>query len=250
MGTVRQPRAWVSCAGGTINVIECSVTLVRGSGTASSFEATMALDEASNPGPAFWAGTAEIEVSISATDGSGQSGTLITGNVTEVEIDFRERTVHIHGVDKTQDFINNRTDKKWDNTPISAIVSEIAGYHGVGANIDGASQMAGRTYDGQNYSFNSDHEADWDVIQALAEEAGKIAFIDQNQLFFVNPGEPNEGTYSVTYTPPSANGPETSNVAIELHCRRDLQIAQGVSGQVSSYDSRQQKPYNVQTGQE
>lgn len=246
MSTVRQPRAWVSCAGGLVNVIECEVTLVRGSGTGSTFAATMALDESSNPGAAFWSDTAPLPVSIVATDGSN-SDTLINGNVTEVELDLKARVVHIRGLDKTEDFIANRTDKKWENTPISAVVSEIAGYHGVGPFIDGGTDMAGLTYDGQNYTLLSDYESDWDIIQHLAEQAGKIAFIDRDQLFFVNPGEPNFGSYTVTYSPPSAENPEESNTAIELHCRRDIQIGEGVTGQFATWDTRQQQPYNVQT---
>lgn len=246
-GTVRQPRAWVSCGGGMINVEECEVTLVRSSGSGSHYEAVMALDEESNPGAAFWS-SGSITASIIGTNGDGATSTLITGPVIEVEIDFHDRKVRIQGTDDTQSAATTRTDENFTNQQTTDVVQQIAGRFGWGVQTDGGGSMAGRTFDGQNYCYITNNDSCWDAIQAMAAQDGKIAFLDgQNTLYYITPGDLNNGTFEVVYTPPSAEGYETSNV-MSLVCHRDPQIDGGVAAQASSWDTRQQQPYNVQTG--
>lgn len=246
-GTVRQPRAWVSCGGGMVNVIECTVTLVRSSGSGSHYEATMALDEASNPGAAFWS-SGSLTASIIGTNGDGGTSTLITGPVIEVEVDFYERVVRIQGTDNTQSAATTRTDQNYTNQQTTDVVNQIAARHGWTVQSDGGGSMAGRTFDGQNYSYITNNDSDWDAIQACAAQDGKIAFLDgQNTLYYITPGDLNNGTYEVVYTPPTPETYETSNV-IKLVCHRDPEIDGGVTAQVTSWDTRQQQPYNVQTG--
>lgn len=247
-GTVRKPQAWVVVASGKVNVLECHVTLVRGE-QASTFEATMALDDPSNPGPGFWLGTAPMPASIIGTDGTN-TATLITGSIVIVEVDFTERVVRIEGEDNVQDFVASRSDQAWPNITNLAVVQQIAAKHGYSVYSSGSTQTAGRTYDNQDWRMNSDYENDWDIVCHCAEEDGCVAFLDSvtKTLYYVPPGQPVAGgNYSVVYTPPTPDTYETGSV-VHLQCKRDIQIGEGVSGTVASWNTRDKKAYVAGSG--
>src|SRR5260221_13860479 len=97
-GFTRQPR----CTVNGIVPIECSINVSQHQ-TADTFAAVIALDDPANPGPAYWADTAPIAVTIMATnDVATRSMTqMFIGNVEWVEILWDQRTVHIRGRDNT-----------------------------------------------------------------------------------------------------------------------------------------------------
>jgi hypothetical protein len=237
-GKVRQPRAWLN----GITLMSCVVYLTRHQ-SASEFTATMALDDASNPGAAYWSNTAPIPATITATngDGSGQ-GTLIIGAVDKVNIDFVHRIVEVHGLDRTSELLNTRSDQKWTDMSPSDIVSQIAGKHGLTPHVDSTSDKAGKTFDFQQYAFNSDIENDWDVLVSLAEREGKVVYIFGNDLYFTTPGSTMGGTYTAHYTPPSKSTFGTGNF-MELKCIRDVQIGEGFDAKVTSWHTNKKVPF-------
>ena len=91
------------------------------------------------------------------------------------DVDFDTRTVTALMVDGSR-FIDNRSDASWNNQTTDQIVQQLAAKHGIPVQADPGS-MAGTTYDGQNYTFLSDLQSDWDVIHELAKQDGYILFI-------------------------------------------------------------------------
>src|SRR6266436_5173439 len=111
-GFTRQPR----CTVNGITPIECSLHISQHQ-SADTFAAVIALDDPGNPGPAYWADTAPIPVTIMATNdvASGSMTQMFTGRVDKVDIDWDDRTVHIRGRDKTSALIDAKTTEKWLN---------------------------------------------------------------------------------------------------------------------------------------
>jgi hypothetical protein len=243
-GTVRAPRAWLVALGGKIPVISCEVE--RGSLQSNhKFEAVMALDDKTTPDPDVWASTAPIAASIVGNNGDGTSGdvTLIAGSVEKVVIDFGSRIVTVYGSDITSDFVSKPSDQKFTNQTTAQVVSQIAASHGCDINIGSLAKMAGHTFDGQEYAFNSNAESDWDVIQSCAQQDGVTAFIDNNTLYY---GTQGDGNFHLVYTPPTAETYETGNF-IKLCIERDIQIAAGVNVTGATWNTRDKKFYVAQS---
>lgn len=230
-GRLRQPRAWVN----GIPCIECRVELV-GMNQSSSFSAKIAADDPAGPGMGFWANiAAPIAVTITATNGDGgPTVPLFMGKIWFVEIDWEHRIAIVSGNDGAQDLINSRNDQAYPNQMTTAIVGQIAAQAGLGVVTNGAGSMAGRTYDNQNYQYNSDDQNSWDVIQDMAHQDGNVAFVYNNILYYVKPGSTFGGVYEIAYTPPSPANYGQSN-AVHLVTKHDLHLAQGVSGETASW---------------
>lgn len=243
-GIVRQPRAFLN----GITLEEVEVHLVRGQ--PASFEAVMALDDPSNPGAGYWSsvGEAGATVTIDAGDGSGAQ-TVFSGHFTRTEVNFADRTVRAEGKDTGDQMIATRNDQAYVNQPVSAVVSQIAGKHGLGANTTGAGGMAGHTYDHQEYRYNTDVQNDWDAIQDMAYQVGNVFWVDgvENILHFVDP-QFVDGNYNITYVPPTKESYDSSNVAIHLLCSHDCTLQGGASTLSDSMFSFDNKTYTGTAG--
>lgn len=242
--TSRQPRAWLVVNGASIVIESCEVMLVR-LAQASTFEATMALDDPSNPGPGFWSQASQPTAMIVASNdyaGGGAASVLIQGKLTHVEVDFVHRTVIAHGADAVVDMASTRNEQPYPNQPTSSVVSQIAGKHGLGFYTDGGGDMAGTTYDKQDYRLNTDQESDLDVVQGCAVQDGKVAFVNGGTLYYVAPGSVVGATYPVEYSPPTPEGYETGNV-LELKCSNDFTLApSNINPLTSSWFAHDKKP--------
>lgn len=253
-GTVRYPKAFLN----GIVLQQVEVNLVRLQNP-STFEAVMALDDPSNPGAAYWSSLGEdsATISIDAGDGSG-SKIVFQGQFTHTEVNFGPREVRAEGKCDVDKMIGTRTDEAFVNTPVSGVVSQLAGKAGVGTNIQGGGQMAGHTYDYSEYRYNTDYQNVWDAIQEMAYQVGNHAFVDAatKTLNFVQPTWVN-GNYSVVYVPPSEStvggntGPNSydqSNVAIQLLCGHDCTLQGGSSWTADGSFSYDDKTYTGKSG--
>jgi hypothetical protein len=235
---VRAPRAWFN----GFNVLSVEVTQNRYS-SASSYVARMAVDAPDNPGAGYWAGLAGGSATVTASNGDGSgSGTLITGSIDHVEIDFETRIVTVSGRDKTGSMLDQRSDVDYANQQPESIVGKIAGLHGLGfSGGGGGGGMAGKTYDHQNFNFLTDWQNDWDAVQQLAQVAGAHAYVSGNQLFFETSPSATGGGFTVTYEPPSPEGYASGNF-LRLHCMKDVNNAQGFNSKVGSYPTNDKEP--------
>jgi len=223
-GVLRQPLAWVVLDSGRIPVLECEVNqLGSQGGGVSTFEAHIALDDPASPSAGWWSSTQQIAVEIVGDNGDGTGeAVLIAGAVDKVHIDFGPRIVHIEGRGpEGTGLADQRTDQNYVNQPIASIVSQIASKAGLGVfiNAPDSGNMAGRTYDHQNYSFLTDMQNGWDALQQLASEAGARVFVHGQNLYFVN-GSAGGGSYEVVYVPPTSQSYDESN-AVKILATHD-----------------------------
>jgi hypothetical protein len=243
-GQVRQPRAWLN----GITLLTCHVNLTRHQ-SASEAEATMALDDPSNPGAQYWSSATGIAATITATNGDGSGeGTIFQGQVDKVHVDFHTRIVEVHCLDNTMNLTTTRSDENFANQTPAGIVSQLAGQAGLGLSGGGggAGGMAGKTFDQQNYAFNSDYESAWDVIVDMAKRTGNVAFVNGNTLFFGPPGS-TEGSVTINYVPPTPESYASGNF-MTLRCSRDVSLSGGVNSLVTSWMSNQKQPASGQGG--
>src|SRR5258708_5582716 len=182
-GFTRQPR----CTVNGIVPIECSLNISQHA-TADTFAAVIALDDPANPGPAYWADTAPIPVTIMATNdtATGSMTQMFTGNAETVEINWDQRTVHISGRDLTGQLIDTKTNEKWLNKQPQDIITDLAGRAGLTVQFSGtAPDRAGLKYK-DDYNRISELDSQWNVIFRLTKEMGCIAYV-KGTVRFVQP---------------------------------------------------------------
>ena len=236
-GIVRQPRAFFN----GLSILECEVVLTRYA-QASTFVVKMALDAPDNPGAAYWANSTNLSATVTGENGDGSgSQTLIDGTVDNVQIEFETRTVTVSGRNAIGKMADARSDAKKDNHTPEQIVQKIAGKYGLGFQSNGGgSGMAGKTFDHQTYTYGSDWQTDWDVVQQMAQIAGKQAYVVKNTLYFESKNS-SSGSFAIHYTPPTQESYASSN-SVRIHCIRDANNAGGFDGKVGSYPSNDKTP--------
>jgi phage protein D len=236
-GFTRQPR----CTVNGIIPIECSVHASQHQ-TADTFAAVIALDDPANPGPAYWADTAPIQVTVMATNdvASGSMTLMFQGNVDKVSIDWDRRTVHISGRDNTSQLIESKTNEKWINKQPNDIITDLAGRAGLSVQFSGtASDRAGLKYK-DDYNRISELDSYWNVIVRLAKEMSCIAYVKGTQLFIQPWDFSGGGDFAVTYVPPTASSAAQGNV-LKLTTERDLVLAQTVTVEHNTWQQKEGK---------
>jgi hypothetical protein len=231
IGYVRQPQAWLTIGGNEFNLLSCRV-VQEGQGQASSsstFEAEVALDDPSSVaagGAQFWSTVSgSATITGSNGDGSGTQTLIQNAAITNVEADMGRRMVRVEG--EGDSFSQGRNDQNYTNQPISSVLNQIASKYGLGVVVTAknASQMAGKTYDKQNYSFLTDVMSDKDTIQALAHQAGASVFVHGQNLYFLDPGTAPGGTYAITYVPPVVGQSYDMSNAMHILCTHNHHAA-------------------------
>jgi phage protein D len=234
-GFTRQPR----CTVNGITPIECSVHVSQHQ-SADTFAASIALDDPGNPGAAYWANTAPINVTIMATNdvASGSMTQMFTGGVDKVDIDWDQRIVHISGRDLTSGLIDAKTNEKWLNKQPEDIITDLAGRVGLSVQFSGKSpDRAGLKYK-DDYNRISELDSYWNVIVRLAREVGCIAYV-KGSVLFVQPWDfSGGGQYQVVYAPPTAGSAAQGNV-IKLDTSRDLVLAKQITVNHKSWQHKQ-----------
>jgi hypothetical protein len=242
-GHVRQPRAWLNCGGGNINLLRAVVYQTRGF-VVSEFTADMALDDATNPGASFWSCTAPINASLIATNGDGSSGTvsLINGKIDRVNIDWDQRIVSVHGRDRAGELLDQKMQEGLPNKTYAQVLEEIAKNHNLTLHLNGGGGMAGKTFNFQEYQFQADNENEMDVVHDLAERLGMHVHIFGNDMYVEPPGTTDGGTYAIAYTPPTPLSYAVGNF-IKLRTQADVAIAEGGSSSAASHHTNSKESF-------
>lgn len=208
---------------------------------ASSFSAAIPL---SYPGAeATFAELGDNSATVEVTT-RGMGGTLFTGEVDNVTMDYIGRTIRVSGRDKAAKLHENMTSEKWINKKGSDIVSELAGRVGLGIGSSGAgSIMAGKILE-QDHVRLSDNVTFAQVIHKLAEFDGARWFVDtKGMLHYVDMNSPN-GIYTLNYVPPTA-GPIIADF-MQLSIRRNIQAGKTIEVTVKSWHPKDKKVYEKQ----
>jgi len=163
----------------------------------------------------------QSDCKIILNDESGQfSGLVFDGIVDTVEGTWEDDILEITGRDFSailRDTID--TLDKYVNQTVGQVVTGIASQYGLQTNIQAPSQIAGiraSTFQGENWSFSTNPQPTWHIIQQLAEEVDCVAYVDQHRVLnFVPPGASGQN-HKFFWRPTNANGQITSNPILKL----------------------------------
>ena len=176
----------------------------------------------------------------------GQTATLITGEVDEVDFDFIRREINFFGRDKSAKLHDNKTSEKWLNKMPSDIVQDLIGRIGLSGNVTSSSLMAGKQLQ-QDYVKLSDNVSFAYVIHKLAELDGARWWVDQNGNFNYVPYGTPQGVYSITI---NQDTQPISADCIELHVRRNIQAGKSIAVTVKSWHPKKKQIFQYQSNVE
>lgn len=186
-----------------------------------------------------FANLGDNESSIDVTT-RGVSGTLVTGEVDNVSIDFIARTIRVTGRDKAAKLHENQSSEKWLNKKGSDIVSDLAGRVGLSVNADAGALMAGKILQ-QDHVRLSDNVTFAQVIHKLAEFDGARWFVDGKGMFHYVAIDNPSGIYTLNYVPPS-DGYIIADF-MQLVIKRNIQAGKTIKVTVKSWHPKDKKVY-------
>lgn len=208
--------------------------------SANTFAAVLALDDPMGPSPSFWAGTAPMSITITATNdiNSGGATTLFIGGADKVSINWEDRHVHLSGRDLTSKLTDKKTNEKWLNKQPQDIIQDLAGRAGLSVTFGGtAVDRAGLKFK-DDYNRISELDSYWNVIVRLAKELGCIAYVSGTTLK-VEPWDfSGGGNYPLIYVPPTPGSAGMGSM-LTLETTRDLQVAKSVAVNHKSWQHKQ-----------
>jgi Phage tail baseplate hub (GPD) len=230
----------------TIGGLPCPVLSLDVDQTATSSADTMnaELSMAGVPGiEQIVASAPEIDVSAAVKAGA-DSGVLFTGTVDNISCDFDRRTVSISARDKTKGMAGKKSTEDFRNKTASQIVSEIAGRHGLSPAMDTTADMAGKKFN-VDHVLLTNHVSEWTVVQHLADREGKVAFVQQDKLYFKELDDESFGLVTVIYVPPTDLNHAASNV-LRLTGSRNMEAGKPSECHVRSWNVKKKKAYHGQ----
>lgn len=231
--TTRHPHLEILANGTALaGAIEAEVTS-NNYYAADRFRARLALD--ADPGAiAFWSTAGEIILDIRfGLDGGAISA--IQGAVDRVEIDPILRVLRLDGRDLTARLIEARTQESFVNRTSSEIAEQLAGRHGLSAEITTTQTPVGRYYQNEHDRITlgqfSRAMSEWDLLTWLARQEGFDVFVRGTSLHF-GPPRPNRPMR-----------PIWPGDVMALRLERALTLARDIEVVVKSWNARQQTAF-------
>lgn len=187
-------QAWLIVGGSTFDIEHGNVAQSAQRKT-SSFSGVIPMGL---PGarPFFASLGAGTDASISVMT-RGQTATLVTGEIDEVNFDYIHRTIHFSGRDKSAQLHEKITSEKWQNKKPSEIVQDLIGRVGLSGNVTASSVQAGKQLQ-QDFVKLSENVTFARVIHEMAQLDGMRWWVGPDGQFnYVPYGSP-QGSYSIT----------------------------------------------------
>lgn len=207
--------AWLNCSG-TWPIEHGNVSQTAERKT-SSFSGVIPM---SFPGArqAFASAVAGTDASVTVM-ARGQTGTLITGELDQVDFDYIARAIRFSGRDKSYKLHEAITAEKWLNKMPSEVVQDLIGRVGLSGNVASSAVKAGKQLQ-QDYVKLSEDNSFSRVIHEMARLDGVRWWVDPNGTFQYAPyGSPVGGVYSVTI---NQDGEPISSDCLELRIVHNL----------------------------
>ena len=165
----------------------------------------------------------------------GDPTSLIQGEADRVSIDVIGRTAVIEGRDLTGRLIDSKTQESFSNQTASEIAETLAARHGLAANVQATTTLAGRYYSNEHQRITlaqfSRATTEWDLLSFLAAREGFDVFVSGKTLNFVP-----QQTSLAGYTLAPA-------MCMSLHLDHSLTLARDIEVSVKSWNTRQQAAF-------
>lgn len=219
--------AWIVVDGGTFPIEHGSVEQqsVRKS---STFSAAIPMSFPGALSTFAFLGDNTTSILVST---KGVTGTLVTGEIDDIDFDLIGRTIRVSGRDKAAKLHENMSSEKWQNKKGSDIVSDLVGRLGIGVDAATSSLLAGKLLQ-QDYVRLSDNISFASVIHKLAELDGAKWWVDNMGMFHYAMLGSTEGSYSLFCT--DLNGHINSD-CLGLRIKRNIPAGKSIQVSVKSW---------------
>ncbi|WP_024517080.1 hypothetical protein [Bradyrhizobium sp. Tv2a-2] len=176
----------------------------------------------------------------------GTTGTLITGEVDRVSIDYIGRTIRVTGRDGSAKLHDNKSSEKWLNKMPSDIVSDLIGRVGLSGNVTSSALMAGKKVS-SDFVKLSDNVSFAYIIHKLAQLDNAKWWVDPSGKFHYVPIGSPAGTYSIFIN--QDQEPIVSD-CLDLNITRNVQAGKGISATVKSWHPKLKQTFQYQSNVE
>lgn len=163
---------------------------------------------------------------------------LIYGRIDHIEFNPVANSITLTGRDLTAAFIDAKLGAQYQGLTASQIATTLATSHGLSAIVTATTALAGTMY-ARDHVQMTDERSEWDLLAWLADEEGRVCYVQGHVLYFVArpvaPPEPYQIQWQI-----SPGGLVSANVQ-ELTLSRALQVAKGVTVLVRSWNAKMGK---------
>jgi hypothetical protein len=192
----------------------------------------------------WWGSQTETLLDIGASLDDGNTWkSLILGQVDKTQLDPINRTITVSGRDLTARFIDQKTRKTFQNQTSSQIVEELAGGHGMTADVTSTDTPVGRFYsaDHTRMTLNSLSEttSEWDLLTFLSEQEGYDCWVTGTTIHFHPSTPPNSDPYDVVI------GDNGQSNAVGIMLERSQALAKDIVVAVRSWNSKQRRGFTA-----
>lgn len=168
----------------------------------------------------------------------GGAGTLMTGEVDELNFDLIGRTINFTGRDKSSKLHDMKSTDKWVNQKPSDVVQSLIGRAGLSGKVTPSKTMAGKKLQ-QDYVKLTDNASLAQIIHKMAEIDGCRWWVDPQGTFHYVPFNDPSGIYSVYI---NQSQPILSD-CMSLKVRRNIQAGKSQQVTVKSWHPKQKKVF-------
>lgn len=181
-----------------------------------------------------------------ATDGQNFQS-VFQGEAEKIQWTPTSGDLTADGRDLTARLIETKTQAAYQNKTASEIATILAQEHGLTANVDPTTTLAGVYYNidhnqvsGEQFSHVTN---EWDLLTFLAQHEGYDLYVQGSTLFFKKPGAVENTPYIVRLTagdrPGTYKAANAENIALE----RSMTLAKDIQVDVRSWSSRHERGF-------
>lgn len=164
---------------------------------------------------------------------------LFLGTLDKCHVSLEHQMVCIGGRDKSRGMIEAKSSESFKNKPSSQIVSEIAARHGLTPVIEATGGRAGKTMQ-IDWTHITDEISQWTLVNRLADNEGKVAYVTMNELHFETIDSGALGSIDVFYVPQTPGSHVNGNFQT-LEITRNLQAGRPSKVGVHSWHSKKKQ---------
>jgi phage protein D len=171
---------------------------------------------------------AAVRVSNPDKPDPSEMTSLIYGRIDDIEYNPKLRTITLTGRDLTGALIDAKVPRDYVNQTASSIATDLAKQHNLTPVVTAIKGAVGTAQPNGDVELIQTEGSDWDLLAALARQAGFICYVQQQSLYF-QPESSDPDTYQITWTPPTKDVGDPIASVVDLTFSRSLTIVKGVT---------------------
>ncbi len=167
---------------------------------------------------------------------------LLYGNVDDVTIDPVGGVIELSGRDLTALLIDTKTSEAFANNTSSQIAVILANRHGLTPVVTATTKIIGDYYAADHINTNTE-KSEWEILSDLANIEGFMIFVKAKSLYFQSWPDSQSEPYVIQWQAPDSTTSTPQSNAVTLSFSRNLTISKGVTVEVHSWNTKQEKGF-------